>query len=205
MAKKERAAGRGHTWDPWPCCSADVDESRWYRGRPKRESVCFDCRELIRLGEDARRRSSEAGETTFRWTGEYHQWPGYYGAYHFRHRPAARPEEPYDAGDALRRRMFELVNAIARPAPGRPWNSSAPFVLTCSDRSRRVSPYRDETLVTADPKVRAALDALDGAVREALESAYQEGKERGQNILLNLAGNEITVNDFNRRTADGAE
>jgi len=78
-------------------------------------------------------------------------------------------------------------------------------VLTCSDRSRRVSPYRDETLVTADPKVRAALDALDGAVREALESAYQEGKERGQNILLNLAGNEITVNDFNRRTADGAE
>jgi len=41
--------------------------------------------------------------------------------------------------------------------------------------------------------------------REALESAYQEGKERGQNILLNLAGNEITVNEFNRRTADGAE
>ena len=205
MANKERAAARGHTWDQWPCCAAEVDESRWYRGRPKRESVCPDCRELIRLGEDARRRSSEAGETTFRWTSSYHQWPGYYGAYHFRHRPRARHDEPYDAGDALRRRMFELVNAVARPAPGRPWKSSAPFVLTCSDRSHRISPYRDEILVTADPKVRDALDALDGAVREALESAYHEGKERGQNILLNLAGNEITVNEFNRRTADGAE
>ena len=204
MANRERAPRRGHTWDPWPCCTAEVDESRWYRGRPKRENVCPDCRELIRLGKDARRRSSDAGEATFKWTSVHHHWPGYYGPYHFRHRTNARPEEPYDAGDALRRRMVELVNALAQPAPGRPWNTKAPFVLTCSERSRRVSPYESEILVT-DPKVRAALDALDGAVREALESAYHEGKERGQNILLNVAGNELTVNEFNRRTAEGAE
>jgi len=205
MPNKERAPRRGHTWDPWPCCSAEVDESQWYRGRPKRESVCSDCRELIRLGKDALRRSSDAGEATFTWTSEHHHWPGYYGPYHFRYRRNARIEEPRDAGDALRRRMFELVNAVTRPAPGRAWKSKAPVILTCSDRSRRISPYESEILVTADPNVQAALDALDGAMREALESAYHEGKERGQNILLNLAGNEMTVNEFNRRTAEGTE
>lgn len=53
--------------------------------------------------------------------------------------------------------------------------------------------------------MQAALDAVDDAVRDALESAYAEGKRRGQNILLNLAGDEMTIGDFNRRTAEGAE
>ena len=205
MPSKERAPRRGHTWDPWPCCETEVDESRWYRGRPKQETLCPDCKELIRLGKDALRRSSEAVETTFKWTSEHHHWPGYYGPYHFRSRPWARLGEPHDAGDELRRRMFELVNALTHPAPGHPWKSNAPAVLSCDERSRRVSRYESETLVTMDPNVRTALDAFDGALREALEDAYREGKERGQNILLNLAGNEMTVNDFNRRTAQDAE
>lgn len=205
MPNRERAAMRGHTWDPWPCCETEVDESRWYRGRPKRETLCPDCKELIRLGKDALLKSSDAGEATFKWTSKHHHWPGYYGPYHFRSRPWARLGEPRDAGDELRRKMFELVNALTHPAPGHPWTSNAAAVLTCDERSRRISRYESATLVTMDPNVRTALDAFDGAVRRALEDAYREGKERGQNILLNLAGNEITVNDFNRRTAQDAE
>ncbi|MDE2906890.1 MAG: hypothetical protein OXQ28_12505 [Acidobacteriota bacterium] len=205
MAKRERAARRGHTWDPWPCCEAEVEERKWYAGRPKREHVCPDCRELIELGKDARRRSSAAGEATYKWTDRHHAWPAYYGAYHFERRPIARADDAFDAGDQLRRRMFELVNTISRPAGGQPWSSKAPAVLTCTERSRRVSPYEEEVLVTMDPKVRTAVDAFDAAVREALESAYAEGKKRGQSILLNLAGDKLTVNEFNRRTAEGAE
>lgn len=205
MANRERAPRRGHTWDPWPCCQAEVDESEWYRGRPKREVVCADCAELIRLGKDARRRSSDAGEATFRWTGRNYQWPGYRGRYRFGHIPNAGTGEPWNAGEKLRDRMFELVDALAHPATGHARSSQAPFVLACDDTSRRERTYQDTVLVTMDPKTQAALNALDAAMREALESAYHEGKRRGQSILLNLAGDEITIGDFNRRTAEGAE
>ncbi len=43
MPRKERAASRGHTWDVWPCCESPVHESRWYGGRPKRETMCSGC------------------------------------------------------------------------------------------------------------------------------------------------------------------
>ncbi|MYD85409.1 MAG: hypothetical protein F4018_12880 [Acidobacteria bacterium] len=59
--------------------------------------------------------------------------------------------------------------------------------------------------MTMDPKVQAALNVLDAAIREALESAYHKGKRRGQSILLNLAGDEMTIGDFNRRAAEGVE
>ena len=205
MENRERAPRRGHTWDPWPCCHAEVDESDWYRGRPKREVVCPDCTELIRLGKDARRRSSDAGEATFRWARKNYQWPGYRGRYHFGRMPDAQPGEPWNAGEKLRNRMFELVDALAHPAPGHGWSSRAPFVLDCDETSRRIANYQEVVLVTMDPRAQAALDAVDAAIREALESAYHEGKRRGQNILLNLAGNEMTIGDFNRRTAEGTE
>lgn len=205
MANRERAPRRGHTWDPWPCCQAEVDESEWYRGRPKREVVCPDCTELIRLGKDARRRSSDAGEATYRWAERSHDWPSYYGPYHFGTILDAPFGEPRSAGEKLRNRMFELVGALSHPAPGHAWQSRAPFVLACNESANRISPYQATVLVTMDPQVRERLDAFDQAVREALESAYHEGKRRGQSILLNLAGDEMTLTDFNRRTAEGAE
>ena len=102
--------------------------------------------------------------------------------------------------------MFELIEALAHPAPGHAWSNRAPFLLDCDDTSRRISQYQDTVLVTMDPKTQAALNVLDSAaMREALESAYHEGKRRGQSILLNLAGDEMTIGDFNRRIAEGVE
>ena len=206
MPRHEIAAMRGHTWDPWPCCASAVDQSEWYRGRPKKQALCTDCKELIRLGKDVRRRALESGEATFKWPERHHDWPGYYGAYNFQHEPGDGFDgSPYDAGDALRRRMFNLVNTLSRAAEGHGWQSDAPPVLTCDDRSHRISPYQNELLVTIDPKVRETLDALDAALRKALESAYREGKQRGQNILVNLARNEMNVNEFNRLTVEDAD
>ena len=206
MPKHETAAMRGHTWDPWPCCASAVDQADWYRGRPRKQALCPDCKELIRLGKDVRRRASDAGEATYKWPQRHHNWPGYYGRYHFQNEPGGGiGDTPYNAGDALRHRMFDLVNALGRAAEGNTWQSKAPPVLTCDERSNRISPYESELLVTMDPKVRDTLDAFDAAVRNALENTYREGKQRGQNILLNLAGNEMSVNEFNRKTAEDAD
>ena len=206
MPRHETAAMRGHTWDPWPCCTSAVDQADWYRGRPRKQALCPDCQELIRLGKDVRRRASDAGEATYKWPQRHHDWPGYYGRYHFQNEPSGGiGDTPFHAGDALRRRMFDLVNALGRAAEGNTWQSKAPPVLTCDERSNRISPYEDELLVTMDPKVRDTLDAFDAAVRSALENTYREGKQRGQNILLNLAGNEMSVNEFNRKTAEDAD
>ena len=206
MPRHEIAAMRGHTWDPWPCCASAVDQSEWYRGRPKKQALCPNCKELIRLGKNVRRRASEAGEAMFKWPERHHHWPGYYGRYNFQHEPGGGTgDSPYNAGDALRRRMFNLVNTLSRAAEGHGWQSDAPPVLTCDDRSHRISPYQNEMLVTMDPNVRETLDALDAALRKALESAYREGKQRGQNILVNLARNEMNVNEFNRLTVEDAD
>lgn len=203
MAEERRRAARGHTWDDWPCCGARVEESELYRGRDKKEVICDECRTLMKLGEDARKNAAASGTETYRWTAAHYCWPGYHGRYHFRHRRGARITEPSDAGDALKRKMFEFVNTLTRRTHENPWESRAPAVLTCDEQSRRVSRYEDVILVQMDPRERAALDALDQAIREALESAYHEGKRRGQSILLNLAGDELSISEFNRRTAEG--
>lgn len=200
MANRERAARRGHTWEPWPCCNRTVEESEHYRGRPKKEAVCGECRDLMRIGAEERRRASEAGEATYKWTSEHYMWPGYHGPYHFECNRSAKADEPRDAGDGLRRRMFALINALSRPAAGLAWQSRAEAVLSCDETSRRVSRYERPVLVGMDPTVRDAVNELDQAIREALASAYKEGKERGQNILLALADDELSVNEFNRRT-----
>ena len=207
MPRRERAARRGHTWDPWPCCDSQVDEADWIQGRPRKQPLCPSCQELIRLGRDARRRASEAGEATYKWCERYHEWPGYHGPYYFEHdrRPDQGHDEPWDAGDALRRRMFELVNILGSAAEGHAWQSGAPTVLTCKDDIKREDRYSCDLLVTMDPKVRDALDALDAAMRKALKSAYRAGKARGQNILANLASNDMSVNEFNRRSAEDTE
>ena len=207
MPRRERAARRGHTWDPWPCCDSQVDEADWYQGRPKKQAVCPSCQELIRLGRDARRRASEAGEATYTWCERHHDWPGYHGPYYFEHdrRPDSGPGEPWDAGDALRRRMFELVNILSSAADGRPRQTKAEPVLTCADTNPRDRRYECELLVTMDPKVQKALNALDAAMRNALKSTYRAGKGRGQNILVNLATNDMTVNEFNRRAAEDTD
>ena len=207
MPRRERAATRGHTWDPWPCCGTAVDERDWIQGRPRKQPLCPSCEELIRLGKDARRRASESGEATYKWCKRYHEWPGYHGRYYFEHdrRPGQKTDEPWNAGDALRRRMFELVNALSRAAEGRAWQSRAPEVLTCEEDVKRENDYHCELLVTMDPKIRDALDAVDAAMRKALRSTYRAGKATGQNILINLARNEMTVNEFNRRSAEDTE
>ena len=205
MPIRHTPAQRGHTWDPWPCCKSDVETHEWYRGRPRKEIICSDCLELIRLGKDARRRASDAGEKPFKWTSSPHNWPGYYGHYNFRAIPDAKFGGPYHAGEILRLKMFELVIALSHLSTENPWLSKADPVLTCDKTSLRIGRYESTTLVTMDPIVQKALDAFDGGIREALESAYREGKERGQNILLNLAKNELSVNDFNRQTAKDAD
>ena len=131
MPRREHAAVRGHTWDPWPCCGSPVYEPDWHGGRPKKQQVCPECEELIRLRKDARRRASDAGHETYKWCERHHDWPGYYGAYNFASEPdRAGGDGPWDARDALERRMFELVNAIGRPAEGHAWQSKAAPVLT---------------------------------------------------------------------------
>ena len=205
MPNKEGAAKRGHTWDVWPCCERPVDESRWYHGRPKRETMCFDCRALIKVGKETLRKAAAAGESEFKWVTRHHEWPGYHGRYQFQRYRNTGPGDPYDAGDNLRRKMFELVDALTHPKHEKGWTSKAPAVLACNDTSRRISAYQDTICVTMDADIRTALNAFDEAVREALKSAYQEGKQQGQSILLNLAGNEMSVNDFNRRTTESTD
>jgi hypothetical protein len=55
------------------------------------------------------------------------------------------------------------------------------------------------------PEAAAAFDALDQAIRTALNAAWAEGRNYGSSLVMQLAGGSVSVEDFNKRTTEGAK
>ena len=182
MSDRQRA-GRGRTWDPWPCCGDEPDQ-----GRPK-VGICRSCQELIDIGKATRKRQIDAGAETYKWVKEWHLWPRYYGDYSF---------GDYAMGERLERAMFDLVSRLTGPTSQEYiWSDRFVRLLDCHGTHTR---YEGAILVSVAKDVRNNLNALDATIREALTSSYAEGKKRGQGILTQLASGEMSMQDFNRQS-----
>lgn len=57
------------------------------------------------------------------------------------------------------------------------------------------------TLRTADPAIQHCLNGLWERIQVAINSSYNEGTVRGKNLLLGLAGGEITLREMNDSSA----
>ena len=64
------------------------------------------------------------------------------------------------------------------------------------------SHYDNPTLVTAEKATRDKLNELDRTIRAALEDTYRAGLREGRSILLQLAGGDLSMNDFNKQSTD---
>ena len=177
-------AGRGCTHDLWPCCGEPPEETF---GRTKRKSVCPECEELIQIGRQARERESESENGTYVWTETAHWWPQYYGDYRFG--DGKTQDELADA-------MFHLVVRLTTLKMNHAYGPSHEPVLECENTH---GGYEGSVLVTAPTDVRTRLNDLDRAIRKALVAAYAEGKARGRSALLQLAGGELSMADFNNQ------
>lgn len=177
---------RGHTRDPWPCCRRPANERS---GRPK-GTICDDCKSLIRIGRETRALQSDRGERVYLWTTMPHWWPMYYGEYSF---------TTHGVGRRLSDAMFHVVSAVCRRTHG-PWDekNEGRFLECGGPRAR----YEAPVAVSADPQLRERLDELDAAIRAALADCYAEGESRGRSIILQLAGGEMSLKDFNERATE---
>ena len=194
MANQHRAS-RGHTHDPYPCCD-EPPESPY--GRPKK-GICEECRGLIEDGKLARASGANRKDAVYRWTERSYAWAGYYGVWEFS-RPDGGGFE--NTGSDLTEAMYALVNLLVKPPPEN-WleetgddpienllETGIPIGSRRADFGRTVG---------MSPEVRQALDALNAAIRAVLADVYQTGREEGSNLLLKLAGGEVTTDDFNIR------
>lgn len=183
MERRKRLQ-RGHTRDPWPCCRRPANEAG---GRPK-ATICDDCKALIKIDKETRARQDEQGQKVYLWTEMPHWWLMYYGPYSF---------GTHGVGRRLSDAMFHVVSAVCRRTHG-PWDeeNEGKFLECGGPRAR----YESTFAVRADPAVRDRLDELDAAIRAALADCYAAGRSRGRSIILQLAGGEMSLKDFDERS-----
>ena len=200
----KRRASRGSTHDPYPCCGADPETDY---GRPK-GGICRVCLEYIEMGKESEKRSALAGDKPYTWAREAHWWPGYYGQYDFSDEDRRDFRSRTGAQDVLTDSMYVLVNELSTPAKGAVLDERyfAPNVKTMGrllDCKQTHARYDGTMAVMINQGIRDRLNNLDAAIRRALESVYKEGLRKGGSVLLQLAGGDLTVNDFNRKTGRG--
>ena len=186
MQERPRAR-RGNTHDPWPCCG-EPPESDF--GRPK-EGICLECRELIEAGKEAIARQQKAGAGTYGWCERAHWWPRYYGDYLF---------DDHETGEKLSDAMYEVVQAVTERSLRTEYRQYGNMFLDC--QKTHVGYQGMSSRVTANPTVRAKLNELDKQIRAALTSTYNEGKARGQNVILGLASGQMSLRDFEKHLND---
>lgn len=191
---RERA-GRGMTYEPWPCCGQEPETSGWRRGRPKNE-ICDECRHLIGVGKQALERAGQNGRKSYLWTCIKHGWAQYYGSYQFQ----SEHDTGFDVGRRLADAMFELVESLWSVREKRahgyiPPGSSVGPVIECSKQHRQPI-EQGAVIVHMEQRVRDRVNELDAAIRTALESAYSEGRKRGRSTLLSMAAGDLSLSDF---------
>lgn len=193
---ERRRASRGNTHDPYECCGADAGPYGRRKG-----TICDACKQLIQDGKALRdqvaRAKGDGALAVFTFHERDYAMVGYYG---LGVPDVDRDGKRRDMQRELQAAMFALVHAVATPAPAttpssqpskpsdyKPW----PNVLS---ESQRDCDWR--TLVLLPPATRAAIDALDQAIRETLAATYLAGKAKGRSVLQGLASGDVSVADF---------
>ena len=113
-------------------------------------------------------------------------WPRYYGPYEFTR---------HEAQERINAAMYAVVALTGEECDKEGWNRDLECLLTHGI----LRDYDDRKAVSMHPGLRDALNELDGAIREALESVFNEGQQQGRSIMLQLASGTLSMEDYNRR------
>lgn len=180
-------ASKGYTFDA--CHGCGQVPSDW-PGRPKM-GVCSNCEQTLKLARSMAAEQLAAGNEV-KSVGiptQSHWLPRLPEASSFgrRERPSIRHEFW---------KLALLCSSQSIESDGSPEMLVKPEVNERMDWSAR----RPEDIRLMPAGMAAQFDTLFDAIRQGLEAAHAEGKERGQSLLGQLASGEITANAFNEMT-----
>lgn len=180
-------AKKGYTFDA--CHGCGQVPSDW-QGRPTK-GVCSNCQQTLDLARRLAKEQTAAG-TEMQSIGiptQPHWLPYLAQASNFN--SEKRPD--------IREEYWKLAMLCSSPAIERTAN---PQVLAKPKKHERTdwSPYRPEDVRLIPAGIAAQFDVLFDAIRQGLDAAREEGKDRGQSLLGQLASGDITANQFNDMT-----
>lgn len=183
-------APKGQTFDP---CHGCGQVPQHYLGRPK-TGVCSNCQHTLQLAQRIAQDQAAAEMKVVGIPTQPH-WLPYLSEAHDDAFNRTRP--------SIRDEFWKL--AVLCSSPAIETSAAWPPVLVQprSGESRGWSPARDEDKRLMPPAVADQFAALFEAIRLGLPAAYQDGKQRGQSLLGQLAAGEITANAFNDMAING--
>ncbi|MES2877522.1 MAG: hypothetical protein V4713_03800 [Pseudomonadota bacterium] len=183
-------AKKGYTFDA--CHGCGQVPSDW-QGRPAK-GVCSNCQQTLDLARRLAKEQTAAGAamlavgipTQPHWLPYLTQASNFGGE--------KRPN--------IQNEFWKLALLCSSPAIERAAN---PQVLAKPKKNERMdwSPHRPEDVRLMPAGIAAQFDTLFDAIRQGLDAAREEGKERGQSLLGQLASGDITANKFNEMTLRG--
>lgn len=157
--------------------------------RPAAE-VCRDCKGLLADGEKYRQLSEESGCEPYQIPQSTYNFP------YIQHTSQSFGEGSFEKD--FQRAIFDVLDAIAGPLP-----SNVPY--THEELFRSNSRGERKTTVMLQPQVVEPLRAMYQAVQGIAIHAFDEGKARGSNLLMQLASGDVGLSEFNEATLNRDE
>lgn len=152
--------------------------------------VCKTCREKLEAYNEIQERLTERkSKNTFYRVPSY--WPGYY----LHHRELHVDRD-------LGKKMGALVHALVEEVPTNRWHGGTAESVVKRPEQWASSDDGNNVIAELTPEAVEAIRALDVGIYEAIDTAYRNGLDYGQNLLKQLSTGDMTMGQFTEHAVD---
>lgn len=182
-----KRAKKGYTFDA--CHGCGQVPSHW-EGRPK-DKVCSNCQNTLKLATQFNTEQSNKNEIAKVGIPAQPHWL-----------PYIRSSTSRKAGKLdVRSEFWKLAILCSTPSLEDPCFNGVQRLIPIPPGDRPDwSPHEAKDIRLMVSSVSAQFAVLYSAIMQQLNECYEDGKERGQSLLGQLASGDLSVNDFNKMT-----
>ncbi len=162
--------------------------------RQDADSICCKCQSIFKearemIERDAKVDKTEVAVSTCERAYALPNW------YHL----SAHAMPSTQTNDLLQKAFFGLITSvIRREVPGTIFTENKDLLpVPPLEKGDRREWQMRAVMTKANAK---AINDLDAAIRSALKEVAEEAYEKGQNLLLGIAGGDVSMNDLNKAT-----
>lgn len=178
-------AKKGFTFDPCHGCGQVPDH---WEGRPK-DSVCSNCKNTLKLARKFAEEQSSGNELVQVAIPAQSHWLPYL------RQSSLQNQACKDVREAIWRLAISCSSPVVK---GADFTKAQLLIPVPKNERTDWRPSWPEELRWMSESVASRFATLYMIVRQELDNSYEEGRERGQNLLGQLAAGDLSINDFNK-------